>query len=250
MTVTLFALDFDGVICDSALETGLSAWRAARQIWPELTTEIPTELLENFRCVRPALETGFEGILILRALLDGATVVSLLTDFSMQMNAVKRQYQLDDDVLKSLFGTVRDQWIGEDFSGWIANNPLYPGMADFLREIPSEQLLIITTKQERFVSAILDANGIRVTAAQIYGLERQRSKNAILSEFAGQHNGAICFVEDRLPTLHKVISEPRLNNIDLWLADWGYNTEDDRHKAEQNKRIKTLALADLNRLSF
>lgn len=249
MPVTLFALDFDGVICDSALETGLSAWRAARQVWPELITEIPAELLEDFRRVRPALETGFESILILRALMDGVSSTILLSDFSAQINAVKRQYQLDDDTLKSLFGKVRDQWIGEDFTGWIANNPLYPGITELLRQIPSEQLLIITTKQERFVSAILDANGISVTATQIYGLERQRSKNDILGEFADQHNGAICFVEDRLPTLQKVICEPRLNNIDLWLANWGYNTEDDRQKAEHNKRIKTLALADLNRLS-
>ena len=249
MPATLFALDFDGVICDSALETGLSAWRAARRIWPELAAEIPAPLLDNFRRVRPALETGFESILILRALLDGIPVASLLSGLSAQINAVKRQYQLDDDRLKTLFGTVRDQWIDEGFAGWIANNPLYPGIADFLRQIPAEQLLIITTKQERFVSAILDANGISVTAGRIYGLERQRSKNAILSDFADQHNGAICLVEDRLPTLQKVINEPRLNNIDLWLTDWGYNTENDRQTAAQNKRIKILALADLNRLA-
>lgn len=249
MPAKLFALDFDGVICDSALETGLSAWRAARHLWPELAVEIPNDLLEKFRSVRPALETGFESILILRALLDGVSVTRLLSGFSEQMNAVKHQYQLDDDRLKTLFGTVRDQWIDKDFAGWIANNPLYPGIADFLRQIPAEQLLIITTKQERFVSAILDVNRINVIAEQIYGLERQRSKNAILCDFADQGYGAIRFVEDRLPTLQKVISEPRLNNIDLWLADWGYNTENDRQTAAENKRIKILALADLNRLS-
>lgn len=245
---TRFALDFDGVICDSALETGLSAWRAACHIWADLPPDIPERILTGFRQVRPALETGFEAILINRCLYDGVPATQLLSDFSAQIDTVRTHYQLQNEQLKQLFGKVRDRWINDDFASWIDNNPLYPGIAAFLQQIPTEQLFIITTKQERFVSAILQANAITLPAAQIYGLERQRSKSHILGEFAEQHMGRICFVEDRLPTLQTIIRADNLSTIDLWLADWGYNTADDRQTAQQTPRIKLLTLATLNRL--
>lgn len=248
MTAGLFALDFDGVICDSALETGLSAWRAARRIWPELPGRIPDAVLASFRQVRPALETGFESILINRSLYDGIPASVLLDDFSQQINAVRQRFQLSSETLKSLFGEVRDNWIADDFASWIANNPLYPGMAEFLQQIPPAQLFIITTKQERFVSAILEANAIVLPKAQIYGLEKRRSKSDILSELANDHRGEICFVEDRLPTLLQIINKPHLNNVDLWLADWGYNTQKDQQSAERSSRIQTLKLHNLQRL--
>ncbi|HET8806909.1 MAG TPA: HAD family hydrolase [Methylophaga sp.] len=248
MSARLYALDFDGVICDSAMETGLSAWRAARRIWPELPIQIPEAVLAGFREVRPALETGFESILINRSLYDGTPVSALLNDFAQQIDTVRQRFELCNETLKSVFGKVRDSWIEDDFASWIANNPLYPGMADFLQKMPPAQLFIITTKQERFVSAILEANAITLSKAQIYGLERRRSKSDILGEFAGDHRGEICFIEDRLPTLLQIVNEPHLDSVDLWLADWGYNTQNDRQTAEQSSRINTLALQNLHRL--
>lgn len=243
-----YALDFDGVICDSALETALSAWRAARIIWPDLPLAIPDEILTDFRNVRPALETGFEGILIHRCLIEGTSTTALLNDYSQQIDAVRQKYQIDNGKLKSLFANVRDQWIADDFDGWIGENPLYPGIAEFLRQIPRAQLFIITTKQERFVHAILKANGISLAETQIYGLERQQSKNQILDAFSDRHHDKIIFVEDRLQTLLQVINTATLEEIDLWLADWGYNTQSDRQVARQTARINILSLENLNRL--
>ena len=31
---TIWALDFDGVLCDSARETGTSAWKCCQRLWP------------------------------------------------------------------------------------------------------------------------------------------------------------------------------------------------------------------------
>ncbi|MDX1573110.1 MAG: HAD family hydrolase [Methylophaga sp.] len=249
MTARLYALDFDGVICDSALETGLSAWRAARRIWPELPAQIPDSVLAGFREVRPALETGFESILINRSLYDGIPPSALLDDFAQHIDTVRQRFKLSNEMLKGVFGEVRDSWIADDFASWIANNPLYQGIAEFLQQIPPTELFIITTKQERFVSAILEANAITLPKAQIFGLERRRSKSDILGEFAREHRGEICFVEDRLPTLLQVSNDPDLDSVELWLADWGYNTQNDRQIAERSSRIQTLTLQNLHRLS-
>ncbi|HFD13311.1 MAG TPA: HAD family hydrolase, partial [Crenotrichaceae bacterium] len=51
----IYALDFDGVICDSAVETGITGWKAATHVWNEMTGVLPDQvLLDAFRRVRPA----------------------------------------------------------------------------------------------------------------------------------------------------------------------------------------------------
>ena len=59
----IWALDFDGVICDSCGESAISGWKAAEALWPEtFTTQAAQskkeEVLLQMRVVRPVVETG------------------------------------------------------------------------------------------------------------------------------------------------------------------------------------------------
>ena len=59
----LWALDFDGVICDSCGESSLSAWKAATLQWPSIfkspeAMSQKDEVMERMRSVRPVVETG------------------------------------------------------------------------------------------------------------------------------------------------------------------------------------------------
>jgi hypothetical protein len=59
----LWALDFDGVVCDSCGESSLSAWKAAEKLWPSIFTAEEAvskkdEVIEKMRGVRPVVETG------------------------------------------------------------------------------------------------------------------------------------------------------------------------------------------------
>lgn len=62
-TKQLWALDFDGVVCDSCGESALSAWRAAEGLWPDMFAEDVVkaqkdDIMEKMRAVRPVVETG------------------------------------------------------------------------------------------------------------------------------------------------------------------------------------------------
>ena len=62
-TKQLWALDFDGVVCDSCGESALSAWRAAEGLWPDMFTAEDVQsqkddLMVKMRAVRPVVETG------------------------------------------------------------------------------------------------------------------------------------------------------------------------------------------------
>jgi phosphoglycolate phosphatase-like HAD superfamily hydrolase len=242
---TLYALDFDGVLCDSAIETCITGWKAAREyLWPKMPEKMPADLIEQFKFVRPALETGYEAILIVRLLFEGVTPEALLNEFPHRMEALIRRDQLDIDKLKHRFGKKRDQWIQSDTADWLKMNPLFAGVQAKLAAINNAHCFIITTKQERFVEKILSANHIAMPPAQIFGLDRQLSKQQVLRQLQDDHpDHAIIFIEDRLPTLIKIRGDQDLKTVQLLLADWGYNTKQDKHNAAEIA-IKTLSLDD------
>jgi phosphoglycolate phosphatase-like HAD superfamily hydrolase len=226
----LYALDFDGVICDSAVETGMTGWKAASQIWLDMQGPAPATLIEQFRLLRPIIETGYEAILAIRLLHLGDSVDSIYSSYADKTQALLAQAQVTTDDLKKLFGQTRDTWIADDLADWVAMNPLFPGVAEKLQQLSQKHpWLIITTKQERFVKQILQANAIELADQDIYGLDRNLSKVEVLKNLLTQlTEQTIYFVEDRLPTLLNVAKQPELAGVQLIFALWGYNTETDK----------------------
>ena len=53
----------------------------------------------------------------------------------------------------------------------------------------------------------------------------------------------IWFVEDRLKTLLSVQKQPDLKEVELFLADWGYNTQKERDSVVQHPPINLLSSA-------
>lgn len=247
-TEKIYALDFDGVICDSAIETSITGWKAARLLWPKMPVDISDDIIGQFKLVRPALETGFEAILIVRLLFEGVSPESLLTDFSHKMDSIIRRDQLDPAHLKQLFGEVRDNWIKDDLQHWLAMNPLFEDVNKTLKSIEPDKCYIITTKQERFVHQILNANNITLDPERVFGLDRNLSKQQVLADLQEQYpENVIIFVEDRLPTLENVMNNTELKQVQLFFADWGYNTTQDKQQATELD-LKRIDLNDFSAL--
>ena len=231
----IYALDFDGVICDSAVETAITGWKAAVNIWPEMSQTVPKELVSQFKLVRPIIETGFEAILAMRLLYLQTPIDTIYQDYTQLTQALLTEAKLTTDDLKSLFGSTRDAWIENDLAEWVNQNPLFNNVANKLQHLSKHAIwYVVTTKQERFVKQILTANAIDLDESRIYGLDRNMNKPAVLQMLLNKHpNQEIYFVEDRLPTLLNVIKIPELSNIKLLFALWGYNTATDKQAAQQ-----------------
>ncbi len=245
MSQLLYALDFDGVICDSAIETAISGWKVARQLWTGMPEEPSAELIEGFRVVRPIMETGYEAVLIMRILFEKQDPHKLLAQYQSHFNHMIRRDEINVEGVKYRFGELRDNWIADDVASWIAVNPLFNGIKQKLQQLADEDVYIITTKQERFVKQIFDHNGIEFPAERIFGLDRQLSKEQVLKHIRFEHpEQTILFVEDRLPTLLRIIDDENLADIKLYFANWGYNTDDDKQTAQDKKEISPLTLAD------
>jgi len=231
----IYALDFDGVICDSALETGISAWKAASQIWDDFTSLPTDEQSVQFRQIRPVMGTGYEAILIVRLLNNGDSVDDILADYHAKTLKVMNDFNLSIDYLKKIFGETRDQWIKEDLDNWVEKNPLFPGIKEKLQSLSGLGIwYIVTTKQERFVKQILKANQIELAEERVFGLDRNMTKEEVLIELLAKHSEQqIYFVEDMLPALLKVKNNSQLQAVKLFLALWGFNTAQDKIEAKK-----------------
>jgi hypothetical protein len=158
-----------------------------------------------------------------------------------RLSGVKVSQQLD---------AVRDSWIEQDPESWLRLHQFYPGAIDMLKDLPSRKIqpIVITTKESRFVSQLLQEQGVEIASEFIWGKELKRSKVDSLKQILDRgvkKSPTIWFVEDRLSTLVKIAAQPELEPVKLYLAEWGYNTISDRESALQQSRIQTLTLADL-----
>ncbi|MCK9604983.1 MAG: HAD family hydrolase [Methylomonas sp.] len=225
----IHAFDFDGVICDSAVETAITGWKAAGQIWPDMQADMPDALIDSFRRIRPIIETGYEAILAMRMLQQGDSIGDIYNGYTDRTTVLLQQAQVSTDELKQLFGDTRDQWIADNRDEWIAMNPLFSGVAEKLKTLEADSWYIVTTKQERFVRKILKANDISLADQRIFGLDRNMSKPEVLTGLLANHpSQTMRFLEDRLPALLGVQKHPALSSVNLFFARWGYNTREDK----------------------
>lgn len=214
----------------------MTGWKVAQTIWPDMATQaFSSEKIAAFREVRPALETGYEAILIMRLLQQGHTAHSICENYAALLGNTLHTTTFTTQQLKQRFGERRDQWILDDEADWLSNNPLFSGIAEKLQRLSDQDWYIITTKQERFVLKILEAANIQIDPEAIFGMDRQQSKQQVLHSLLEKHpTQSLIFIEDRLPTLLGVQENPLLSAATLQLVDWGYNTDQDQILAQQH----------------
>ncbi len=246
----LLALDFDGVLCDSAPANAATSWRVCQRLWPDRFAPgpVPEEQVKRFCAIRPYMETGFQSILMTKMMQEGAPAHEYTTDFAALLPQLLARHGLTREQLVAEFGGERDRWVARDEAGWLSWNRFYPGVPEVMRNLMRRsRALIVTTKETRFVLRLFAQVGIDFPEADIFGLERKRKKEEILEEYvaAGEY-APVVFVEDRLATLQRFLDRPALDSVRLAFAQWGYTTPAQRDEAARIPRIRLLnAPADL-----
>lgn len=241
---TILALDFDGVLCDGMMEYFQTSWRTYCQLWKPASFTPPNTLSDRFKILRPVIEVGWEMPLLLRAILLEVPEEKILQDWSsIAQELLKSEHLNPVDIAQQLDG-IRDEWIADDRQGWLELHQFYAGVAQRLRSLENNaiQPVIITTKEGRFVSELLEQQNIKLSQDWIIGKESRRSKQQTLRELLPKSSN-IWFVEDRLPALRSVQQQSDLATVQLYLAAWGYNTPQTRNSIGVEERIKLLSLS-------
>ena len=248
----VLALDFDGVLCDGRPEYFEAARRAYRETWPA-AREVPDAVAAVFGAHRPLVESGWEMPVLLHAVVAGETAAGLV-DRTAWLATARRLLGaggLAPETLGQALNGVRDAWFARDPDDWIRHNVFYPGVVARLLDVLASgtPVAVITTKAERFARALLASQDARLGALPIVGREPGRviPKPESLARLAAAHRlqaGAegLWFVEDLLETLDAVHATPSLAAARLFLADWGYNTLEQRASVGWRRHVRLLSL--------
>jgi hypothetical protein len=69
-------------------------------------------------------------------------------------------------------------------------------------------------------------------------------KTEVLRTLGAEGKPRKIFVEDKLSTLEKVCKASDLDDWELYLVDWGYNTPAERERAAANPRIDVIGVEE------
>lgn len=192
----VYALDFDGVLVDSAGETAQSGLRAAKILWPSASwipnnhgmTEKENDdddnsddnntmktLLERFREVRPVLYVGWESIILVKLILDpsqqeeGSPQLSnddILEKFHSELkDKVMQQSGFGEEDYNKAMKEARDSWIAQkNGQDWIQAHGFFEGacqaVRDYLQNHGNDDIYVITTKAKGFAERLLEQQGL------------------------------------------------------------------------------------------
>lgn len=227
----VLALDFDGVICDSAREAFLVAVETYR-------AGLSPGFARSER--EPALYDAFVALMPLG---NGAT------DYAVALAAIERglalpdqaaydafRRELDPTALRAYhkqFYVRRAAWMKRDLAGWHAHMQPYPGMCDLLRRRAGEVSLAIATAKDRHsVRALLERYGVADLFPEGAVLDKETSDSKRvhvqrIAERAGVPVREVTFVDDKVNHLEDVAGI----GARCVLAAWGYNGERERRVA-------------------
>ena len=245
----VLALDFDGVICDSAREAFVVGVRTYRALLsPAFARDERDE----------ALYGEFVGLMPLG---NGAT------DYAVALLALERGLALADQAQYDAFRATLDPaplrayhrrfyqeraaWMKADPASWHAHMRPYPGVCELLRRRSREVGLAIATAKDRHsVRALLTQYGVAELFPEGAVLDKQTSDSkrvhvSRIAERAGVTLPEVTFVDDKVNHLVDVAGL----GARCVLAAWGYNGQRERRVAEAHG-ILVSELAEFEALVF
>jgi phosphoglycolate phosphatase-like HAD superfamily hydrolase len=243
----ILALDFDGVICDGSQEYFQTTKQTYYQIWHSQTQSISDDLAPTFYRLRPVIETGWEMPILLRAIILEISEQEIFKNWSKIAQKIIETEKLNPKEISTTLDRLRDKWIASDLESWLALHRFYPGVIEKIKQVLNSAIAfyIVTTKESRFVRQLLQQQGISLSETAIFGKEFKRPKYETIRELLLVNSvdpAQLWFVEDRLEALDLIVRQPDLQTVKLYLANWGYNTQQTRDSLSDRSEIKLLSL--------
>jgi len=257
----LLALDFDGVISDSAPEAFVVALRTWCALRPESRLRGPARaLLDEARMPEPADVAGSS---LYAAFLEMMPFGNRAEDYAVELHLLEAGERVEDqaayDAVKSgvdpaslrefhrRFYRERGALSEREPDAWHRLMRAYPGVPELLRRRSGDCLLAIaTSKDRRSVRKLLTAYGIEDLFAEqvVHDKETGVSKRAHLERLGADHGFApaqMTFVDDKVNHLDDVATL----GVVCALAGWGYNGPREAALARQRgHRVLTLRDAE------
>ena len=242
--MNVLALDFDGVLCDSAIECLINSYNSFNVIEESSIKkvyglgEIAIGEVEAFMTFRPLVRVAKEYCLLWHMIKENQEI-----DLGKDIN---KQAKIGADKLEefnSIFYTQRKEWMEKDKKAWLEHNPLYNGMRETLLKISDrENVFIVSSKDRSAIKTITEYNGLPVDDDKILGSDSGMDKDALflkLKEASSIRFSDITFLDDNVNNLLKA----KDMGISVFFASWGYSMEGEKRRVRE-LGVTAVALED------
>jgi phosphoglycolate phosphatase-like HAD superfamily hydrolase len=215
---TLLLLDFDGVICDSALECYETSLEAYASVLKKQHKQIDVHphRADAFYRLRPYIRNS-EDYIVIQIIIDEGGEVGSQRDFD---EVLARYSEEERRALSHIFYDVRSRRMKSEPSAWLESNPLYPHMKPGLaRYASNRRLYILSTKRADFIDAIFSHNEIELAHSRILDCRKGETKLERASRLLDAGAGDRAFlVDDQISHLESNLDQ----RITTCLPRWGY----------------------------
>ncbi|GBF99414.1 hypothetical protein Rsub_12246 [Raphidocelis subcapitata] len=252
----VFVLDFDGVLVDSEPEVSTSAFDAARDYWPAAFASADgaakEAVLQGLRECRPVLVRGYESMVMARLLVERpGAAAGILGGWEELLPATLEAWGEDWLTLQRSFEEHRAGWLDRDRAGWLACNTPYPGVFEALAACEAP-FYIASSKAAHRVAALatgvlgvpLAQDSPRLFCSLLPPNEKKVEALRAIEQRPVCEGARLHFVDDRLETLKAAVEAGLAGRWGLYLADWGYCTEEEKAEAAALPGVRRLALRD------
>jgi HAD superfamily hydrolase (TIGR01509 family) len=235
-------LDFEGVICDSVRECRLIAWLGA---YPPGEAPVSSYLM----AIPPGFTARFGRILPYSRLLGHFALAH-----RPAAEGVRSQAAFDEAfaaipapevaAFTDAAQAARRRFRTEEPASWASLHPLYPGVAQVLREHPGA-FAVATARDEQSVRAVLDHHRLGGAVSEIAGACQDKAGFVLdLCERHGLAPGKVAFVDDNIRNVTAVAA----TGASAHWAMWGHRMPEDLAVARK-AGVDRLELAELDWLA-
>ena len=212
----LLGLDFDGVLCDSALECFVSSWLAYHPNHEkEANKSVRLDHKTAFFSLRPFIRSGEDYVLI-QELIDHGREPLDQESFDREVEKAgpgkMRKY-------RERFYQGRETMLQSNREFWIGLNRLYPHMLEPLKRLcRRDNIHIISTKRSDFIVEILTSRNIPFPVNRIHFVDRSNKLELMKELLSESRYKKALFIDDQIDHL----TGNTCDDVEVRLASWGY----------------------------
>lgn len=227
-------LDFDGVLLDSLDEVALNAYNSIMREPVRAIHCLPQGYLPLFRKYRYLVQKAGDMLPLARwcltKLKDPFPRVTL--DEAEFKDLCKKETEPLQSRILTFFAT-RDLHVSEDYDGWLRISTPFQPVWQSLQQHAS-RILLVTNKNLRAVQDLCGYYKLDLRTECIYSGEHGLSKAHHLKSIMEKYEfKRLHFIDDSCKNLLDLKDEFSPAQLQLSLATWGYNTQEDKLTAER-----------------
>jgi phosphoglycolate phosphatase-like HAD superfamily hydrolase len=244
----ILAVDYDGVISDSALKSlfishnaychhfGSKAKKSfggqcfTFENWEQMKKDYHQEM-EKYKRLRAYVEQSCDFLVIIK-IIEEQIEVENQQDFIRIRNEMDLNYHF----FHELFFQEKERWQKKDFGKWFSLAPVYKQVVTGIKQLLDEgaKVVIATSNLGRAIHPAFHADylGFPMELKDIfdknYGKSKSDHMKAIVEQYKVTHED-IYFIDDQL----NYLEETQVFGVNVFLAGWGYCTEEQKSVARK-----------------